>query len=150
MATAKEKVKLTRKRLSLIIAFIVIVAFSLVAFQVLCQSDKEEDSPIEIYDDEGLTRVIGTLRQPGLFSDATLGWNNKSLWVVNNGEYPVEIAMHYYVLPEGWKLYWDYTDSPIEPDEVRKLTISVFAAYPIPAVDKLLGINLKYRVIDGK
>jgi len=94
-----------------------------------------------------LTHVIGTPRQPGLFSDATLGWNNKTVWIKNNGEYPVEINM-YYVLPERWKLCWSYSGRPIEPSEVRKVVISIFAAYEIPADSLMLSLNFKYRVLD--
>jgi len=148
VVTAKERLK--AKKTHVLLSVLVVCVFLSIVVQLLCRGCKEEDSPIEIYADEGLMSVIGTLRQPGLFSDATLGWNNKSFWIRNNGEYPVEIDV-YYVLPERWKLCWDFSGRPIEPVEVRKVTISVFAAYPIPAVDKLMfAIDLRYRVIDGE
>ena len=149
MVTAKERLK--AKKTYVLLSVLVICVFLSIVVQLLCRGcEEEEDSPIEIYTDEGLKRRVASFQEPGVFGNFSLGWNNVSFWLKNTGDQRIEIGIFVTILPKGWDITWNYDGAPIEPGSAVKVVISVFSVYSMPVDSLMLGVNLKYRVVDGE
>lgn len=105
---------------------LVIVACSVSAFFFLSNSTSKQN--LMFYSDATLTVPVEE-RQVFSWPDASLGWNNKTLWVQNAGSRPFYLGLHI-VLPEGWNLLWDYDNSLIRPGENRSITFSAYVPEP--------------------
>ena len=118
-----------------------------------CHSRLRVDHLLEdvgVFADEKMTCPVSSFDEPGVFHDFQPGWNNATFCIKNRGDHWVEMGMFVTMLPEGWAMIWDYDGSPIEPGSTVKVVVSVFCAYRIPVDSLMLGVNLKYRVVDGE
>jgi len=148
VATAKERLKV--KKTHVFLSVLVICVFLIIVVQLLCRGCKEEDSPIEIYADEGLKCRVGSFQEPGVFQNFSPGWNNETFWLQNTGDQRIEIGMFVTMLPKGWAMIWDYNGSPMLPDSTVKIVVSVFCASRIPLDSLMLQVSIKYRVLDSE
>ena len=57
-----------------------------------------------------------------------LGPNNKTVYILNCGANPIRIALLVLALPEGWNLTWDYDGSWIQPNETKRITLTLYAS----------------------
>lgn len=119
------------KRKTAIIIFLVVALICIIVF-ALSQLPAPEEKPIHgfhAYADPNFTQEItwdlGALDWTGLH----LGFNNQTIWGVNNGSYPVMISLNVYMLPENWTLTLSYNDSLIMPNETRSMLLTLYIPY---------------------
>jgi hypothetical protein len=146
VVTTKERLK--AKKTHVLLSLLVICVFLTIVVQLLCRGCKEEDSPLEIFEDEYLKCRVASFQEPGVFDNFSLGWNNETFWFKNKGDQRIEIGLCVRLLPKGWAMIWDYDRLLIEPDSAVKVVISVFSSYLMPADSLMLGVDFKYRVLD--
>lgn len=134
------------KKEHIVVLSIVCLVAILSVLTVYFSFSQENKNPLQFYEDEELRQPIGTFLEPCVFRDMHQGWNNKTFWIRNNGEKAVEIAMFATALPKGWFITWGYTGEPIKPQETVKVTISIYAAYPISTI-LMFNVNFRYKVV---
>lgn len=119
--------KHSRRKEYVLAAALAIVACCVSAVLLLSSSTSTKESLV-FYSDSALTARVDESK---VFSwpDASPGWLNRTLWVKNAGSKPFYLAL-YIVLPEGWRLLWDYDNSLIGSGQNRSITFSAYVPEP--------------------
>ncbi|RLG99259.1 hypothetical protein DRO19_02775 [Candidatus Bathyarchaeota archaeon] len=115
-----------QKGLAITILSAVTLAFIICVYAFQPGSKDNHKEPLfRVYADPELKHEIGLNLK---WDIVKLGPNNKTVYILNCGANPIRIALLVLALPRGWNLTWDYDGSWIQPNETKRITLTLYAS----------------------